>query len=293
MVEKYAINYSSNMNDGIISSAKIWYPYLSVQEKNEIFLKRRMKLGNRIGFSGLNMIMNNQKNANNPDKYEDGKAILINKEMFKNAQDLYMGVDPICDIMMLSHETPGVSLMYAVADSPAITVEDPEQGILAFAHCGCEYIDRNLPMQTVEALQKEAGSKIENLRIYVGPYAHKENYIYAGYPAWAKNSMKNYVLPTKKEGFEQKELYMIDIKGALAEQFSQVGIKQDKIYYSPEDTITGNYYSNSVSSPYYFDPENRQPNKNGRLVTGAFYPVYASAYFNDVEIAPNMMLIKK
>lgn len=291
-MEKYAINYSSNMNDGIIASAKVWYPYLSASEKNQIFLQRRMKLGDRIGFSGLNMIMNTQKNAKSPDKYEDGKAILITKQMIEGKKDLYMEVDPVCDIMMLSHETPGVSLMYAVADCPTITVEDPTQGILAFAHCGCEYIDRNLPMQTVEALQKEAGSKIENLKIYVGPHAQINDYIYAGYPNWAKNGMKEHLYPITKPGFEDKNLYMVDIDGALAKQFKQAGIKDENVYYSPENTITDNYYSNSISSQRYFDPANRNPNKNGRFATGAFYPLDDNVY-NTAERVPNKIYVKK
>lgn len=270
-MEKYAINYYSNMDDGIMSSAKMWYPYLSNSEKSQIFLQRRMKLGQRFGFSGLNMIMNNQKNKANPDKYEDGKAILITKDMIGVYQDLYEGIDPVCDIMMISHETPNVSIMYSVADCPVITVEDPTQGIVALSHCGCEYIDRNLPIQTVEALQKEAASKVSNLRVFVGPYAHARDYIYEGYPTWANQSMKKYVIPTEKRYFENQELYMIDIKGALANQFEQVGLKPEQIYYSPENTITGNYYSNSISSPHYYNKDAIDPNKKGRFITGVFY----------------------
>ena len=87
-----------------------------------------------------------------------------------------------------------------MSDCPILIIEDRKLGVTAISHCGAVYINRYLPLQTVEALEKEYGSKPENLYAYIGSHIHKENYIYETYPKWATN--KENKLSVQKEPSE-------------------------------------------------------------------------------------------
>jgi copper oxidase (laccase) domain-containing protein len=129
-----------------------------------------------------------------------------------------------------------------MADCPILIVEDREKEVTALSHCGASYINRMLPVDTVKALIKEFNSNIDDLYVYVGSCAKKENYIYDKYPFWATDEKvwKDLIIE-KEDGFH------IDMNGAIRKQLEQIGIKH--IEESPIDTITDNrYYSHRAAS---------------------------------------------
>lgn len=124
-----------------------------------------------------------------------------------------------------------------MADCPILIVEDRRKGVTALSHCGASYIDRELPKDTIRALQKEYQSNLEDLYVYVGSCAKKESYIYDTYPRWANNTYM------WKDNIEEKEDgFHINMNGAIRIQLEELGITH--IEESPLDTITNDkFYS--------------------------------------------------
>ena len=129
-----------------------------------------------------------------------------------------------------------------MADCPILIVEDRAKEVTALSHCGASYINRKLPIDTVQALIKEFNSNIDDLHVYVGSCAKKENYIYDKYPFWATDEevWKDFIIK-KEDGFH------IDMNGAIRKQLENIGINH--IEESPVDTIIDSrYYSHRASS---------------------------------------------
>ncbi len=106
-----------------------------------------------------------------------------------------------------------------MAYCPIMIAEDRKQGVTALSHCGAIYINRLLPKQTIEALQKEYNSNVEDIYVYIGSCAHKESYIYDNYPRWATNKKvwKDTIL-------KRNNRYFIDMPKAISKQLEEIGV---------------------------------------------------------------------
>jgi len=168
--------------------------------------------------------------------YKDGKYIVLN--INKNSED-YWTQRLETDILILRENTNKIAVAHQMADCPIIIAEDRRLGVTALSHCGAKYINRLLPKQTIEALQKEYNSNVEDIYVYVGSCAKKESYIYETYPKWATNKevWKN-AIEQKKDG------YHIDMIQAISNQLQEIGVRHIRI--SKNNTITDkNYYSHA------------------------------------------------
>lgn len=175
---------------------------MSRGEIRDDFNRRRIEFGKRNGFDGLKILTPIQKSFPNlqekteeekqillekyNSKYADGHFVRITQEMIDRYTDLY-DLDIYSDILMIVKELPGIALAYPVADCPVLFVEDTKNQVAAMAHCGGEYIDRELPAQVVEAVRKETDAKREDLNVFVGPHAQKESFIYDKTPVWVRH----------------------------------------------------------------------------------------------------------
>lgn len=106
--------------------------------------------------------------------------------MIQGYSDLY-DLDIYSDILMVGRELPGIALAYPVSDCPVVFVQDMKNEVVAMAHCGGEYIDRELPYQMVDAIREETDAKMEDIGVYVGPHIQKESYTYDRFPKWIQN----------------------------------------------------------------------------------------------------------
>ena len=249
--------FETGIEDGIMSRNKKFYEEgLSQNEINTYFYKTRQKIGEKYGFKGEKVFQANQKTNNNNVNYTDGKYIVINEEYLKKED--YWEENLEADILIISNKYKNVVIGNQMADCPIVIIEDRKLGVTALAHCGVSYIDRQLPKQIVEALEKEYNSNPENLYAYIGSCAKKESYIYDKYPTWATNESvwKNYIV--KKDN-----KYYIDTEGAIIKQLEEKGLKNITI--SPHDTVKSDkYYSHSASY-------NGNKNKFGQNFVGFFY----------------------
>ncbi len=233
--------FESGIEDGVMSRNKKFYKDdMSQEEINQLFLETRLRLGKKYGFDGRKMFQANQKTATNGIVYPDGKYIVIND---KNLQkEDYWYEDLRADILIISNKYPNIVIGNQMADCPIVIAEDRKLGITALAHCGASYIDRKLPIQTIEALQKEFHSNLSDIYVYITSCASKENYIYNCYPKWATNQAvwENAII-------EENGSYHIDMLTAIISQLKEIGITN--IEYSHEDTITSpKFYSHNASS---------------------------------------------
>jgi hypothetical protein len=232
--------FESNLSDGIMSRNKKFYDKnLSQEEINCIFKKTRLNIGKKYGFNGLKIIQPVQKTDTNNVNYKDGKYVIINDNYLKNKDLWYENIES--DIIIISSKFKHIVIGNQCADCPILIVEDRRLGVTALAHCGVTYIDRKLPKMTVEALQKEYNSNINDLYVYISSYAHKENYLYDNYPKWAKDKdiWTNSIIKIDNK-------YHIDMEKAIINQLNELGIKHLKV--SRIDTISNPLYASHYAS---------------------------------------------
>ena len=249
--------FETGTKEGLMTRNKKFYDESFSQEKvNELFYKIRQNIGKKYGFKGEKMFQTNQKNNFNNVNYTDGKYVIISDKNLKKDDLWYENIE--ADILIISNKYKNIVVGNQMADCPIVIVEDRYLGVTALAHCGASYIDRKLPIQIIEALQKEFDSKIDNLYVYISSCIRKESYIYDKYPSWAKNKQVWNKAIIKKENN-----YYIDLVTAILEQLQSINIKNIEI--SPNDTATNpNFYSHSASFK-------GDKTKSGQNFVGFFY----------------------
>lgn len=221
-------------------------------DKNAIFRKHRHELADKEGFEWGKMFMadQNDKSGTSFELTED--YVEANPEGWTDIRE---------DILIITDKVPGVVVGHPVADCPVVIMEDKTKGVAAVCHCSAELIDKKMPMMVADALSSKFNSKDEDITAYVSACAG-DAWTYNSYPNWATDEAvwKNGIIP------DEKGLYHINLRNALADQFVERKIKN--VVYSPVDTITNSdYYSNSTSSPYGLN----DPTKYGRNFIGAVY----------------------
>ncbi len=227
--------FEANKKDGVMSRNKIFYKDgLTQEEVNEIFKETRIKLGKKYGFDGLKIIQAVQKNNLNKVNYPDGKYINIKEKNLTKDDYWYLNLE--ADILIISNEYKGIVVGNMCADCPIVIAEDRRKGVTALAHCGAAYIDRNLPSQIIESLQKEYKSNVDDIYVYISSGAKKENFIYDTYPHWATNK------EVWKDCIEEEnDKYKIDMYKAILKQLTDKQIKHIEI--NKIDTVTNKDYA--------------------------------------------------
>lgn len=247
--------FETSIDDGIMSKNPKFYNDVSEEEIKEIFHKRRIKLGQKLGINGNHIFKANQKGQYKTN-HKDGDYILLDEKYMK--KDDYYEEELPTDILIISSKYPKVAVGNPQADCPILICEDRKKEYTALSHCGGSFIDRELPKDTIEALKKCCGSNVNDVYVYIGSCIKKESYIYDSYPTWAtnKNVWEGYIL--KKDN-----KYHIDLVGAIEKQLKEIGIKHIDV--SPIDTFKdNNYYSHAAAVKGFKE-------KNGQNFVGFYY----------------------
>lgn len=249
--------FETGIKDGIMSRNKKFYnKNLTQPEINKIFLKTRQKIGRKYGINGLHMFQALQKTPSNKLNYEDGKYIVISEKNMQ--QEDYWFEELPADILILSNQYKNVIIGNQMSDCPVIIAEDRKNGVTALSHCGASYINRKLPIQTIEALIKEYNSDVSNIYVYIGSCIKKESYTYDCYPKWATTTEVWQDCISEENG-----LYKIDLVKAIIKQLESINIKH--IYVSKIDTYANeNYYSHLAE-------HQGNEKKTGQNFVGFFY----------------------
>ncbi len=257
--------FSTNLSDGAFSSSVKFYPK---EYTNEMIVKeyhkRVVDISKKYDFDPLRLIKVAQKGVNKSSIHEDGKHILITnelvEELFKDYKYL-VDTELFCDIFVMKSDVKDTVIGVPGADCPPIVAFSKDKEIVSIAHCGGSYIDRYLPVNVVDALQKEKKVLDEDIKVYVGPCIGKESYIYDRYPKWATNSdIWNDAIVK-----DDDNNYYIDLRYAIKKQLLKRNIKEENIIFNPIDTYENeNYPSNRALSQ-------GEEKKIGQMFTGAFY----------------------
>lgn len=274
MLQTNLNQFYSTISHGNMNTDPEFYEGMTKAEIREDFNRRRIKLGREYNFDGLKILTPIQKSRPNLDgksleeqqkliekynsKYQDGHYVRITEDMIELYDDLY-DLDIYSDILMIDENLPGIALAYPVADCPVVIAEDTENHVVAMAHCGGEYIDRDLPGQLIDSLYEECDSHPLNISVYVGPHAQESSFTYDCFPKFIKNERNWEGCLTEVNG-----LIHINMGKAILMQLAQRGVSLENTYVSKFDTITNPiFYSNNRAR---FDKE-----KAGRFYTGCFY----------------------
>lgn len=267
--------FYSTISHGNMNTNKNFYPEgMTKEEIRKDFDERRIQLGREHDFNGLKVLTPIQKSRPTlagkteeeirvlmekyNSKYPDGHYVRITEDMIAPYEDLY-DLDIYSDILMIDSSITGVALAYPVADCPVVFARDNKNDVVAMAHCGGEYIDRDLPGQIVDSLREELDSDPCDISIYIGPHAQEESFTYNCFPPFIKNE-------ERWEGClrEENGLIHINMDRAIMMQLVQRGVCVESIYSSKFDTITNpQFYSNNRAR---FDSR-----KAGRFYTGCVY----------------------
>ena len=256
-METKIIIFETGKEEGIMSTnPKFYSKETTIEEIQKQFLKVRKNVVKKHNIDAKKIVMAHQKNDNNLLEYKDGKYIVIKEEYF--TKNDYWYIDLQTDILILPEKIKNIIVGHQMSDCPILIIEDRKLGVTAISHCGAAYINRYLPRQTVEALEKEYGSQPENLYVYIGSHIHKENYIYDTYPKWATNEnvWKNNIIKKEKG-------YHIDMTSAIITQLKPKGIYNIKV--SKYNTATcEKYYS-------HYEATRGNNNKLGQNFVGFYY----------------------
>lgn len=266
--------YSTIKNGNMNTNPNYYKDGMTKEEIRKDFNNRRIELGREFNYPGLRVLTPIQKSR--PDlegktkeekkilidkydsKYPDGHYVRITNDMIEGYEDLY-DLDIYADILMMDSSVTDTALAYPTADCPVIIARDNHKNVAALAHCGGEYIDRELPGQIIDALREEFNSNPSDISIYIGPHAKKENFTYDRIPKFIQN-------PKYWEGclIEENGLIHINMDKAILMQLASRGIRLNNIRINEYDTITNpNFYSNNAAR---FDSS-----RIGRFYTGCFF----------------------
>lgn len=243
---------------GTMNTAAGFYPMKMTLEKRQAsFLRKRKKLGKVNDYDYKKFFMADQTT-------QDGSYCVLTPELIAEKDDGWLRDIPE-DILIITKDTPGVVIGHPVADCPVIIMNDKKHGATALGHCSAEMVDIRLPMHIFFALQKEFGTTINDVKVYVSSCI-SDKWEYDSYPKFANNKDVWAGAISEVHTLDKGTYYNIDIRKAVLKQLLGVGIRYSDIYWNMDDTLTdSNYYSNSGARI--------DSSKKGRNFAGAYYPL--------------------
>ncbi len=235
------VTFNSTINYGQMS-LKFINKDLPREERLSILHDNKEKFIKKIGLNYKNIFIANQKNMKTSDLYEDGYCFELTPDHIKEYDDLY-NLNVYADITKISSNIRNVAIAFPAADCAIMKAVNMKTNEIVLSHCGGEYIDRYLPMQTIDAL----GGSEKDINIYVSPFAHKLFYLDINNLAWANNPSV-WVGCKDEASTELGTSVTIDIRKALKKQLIERKIPENNIFMSSFDTVNSNlFYSNAKS----------------------------------------------
>lgn len=244
------------------------------QEMKEEFLSSRVNAGFKYGFDGKKIVVPYEVYG----RYKRGHYFVADDNVYAMDDDLW-NVDIPGDVVVLKKDNPGMAIAYPVSDDPVVIVEDQEKGACSLVHCDMERIGKEMPVYAVDALVKEVGSNISDLKVYISSNLKKENNFYFVKPAlinkdkkvWKgcikRGSSVNVNLCNKALRNLLKHLvHSIDQEMAIYNMLVKKGVLPSNITISEIDTFTDPVYYSSVAESIY-----GLGSKNGKFLVGAYY----------------------
>jgi len=137
---------------------------------------------------------------------------------------------------VLVTQEKGLALMLFTADCQGTSFYDPVTQTIALAHISRKTLCDGLPQKTLEFLKEELCVERENLIVHVGPSIQKESYAFP----LPLETVHPVLLPYTQE--RDGNAY-IDLPGAHRAELLRLGIQEENIMISNDDTASPNYFS--------------------------------------------------
>ena len=243
---------------GPMTTAASFYPMkMTLEKRQSSFLKKRKQMSEVNDF-------NYQKFFSAKQILQDGSYCVLTPELINKKEDGWLLNIPE-DILIITKETPGVVVGHPIADWPVVIMVDKKHGATAVGYCSNEMVDQGLPVNIFLALEKEFGTKKDDVKIFVSSCI-SEKCKYNDYPNFINNegmwidAIKKVYLPKKNS------YYTLDIRKAILTQILGIGIPIENIYWNMDDTLMDSNYYSMIGSK-------KDKSKNGRNFAGAYYPL--------------------
>ncbi len=138
-----------------------------------------------------------------------------------------------------------IFLTLTVADCLPIFLYDPQKEVVGLIHAGWQGLKNRIIKKTIHKLQKEFGSKAQNILVAVGPAIDVNNYevgreLVVYFQRYAKSAIMN-----------QMGKKYLDLKKIAQIQLKEAGIKKENMEISLENTYdkNGKYFSYRRDKP--------------------------------------------
>lgn len=241
-----------------------------IKRIKEEFLENRILRGKKYGFDGKKIIV-----PNDAGNHELGSYFVADDKIYSEKDDLIY-VKKSKDIVLLKSENPGIVIGYPVADDPVVIIEDKKNLVSALAHCNLDKISKKIPLYMIKALENEAGSNVEDLKVYISSNLKKQHNRFIIRPktikenpgVWKDSIQKYKVNNIKKISTIMKEFlsYQVDQEKAISNMLVKKGIKPENITISDNDTYqSGTLYSDRKVKDY------KNIDLQGKFLVGAYY----------------------
>jgi polyphenol oxidase len=147
-----------------------------------------------------------------------------------------LGDDQYCDALVSN--TPKILLAIKTADCVPVLIADPGTGAFAAVHAGWRGTSTSIVLGAIDQLQREYGSRPEDLRAAIGPAANNCCY-----------EVGSDVIDRFKELFPQSDHLFtptrdgharIDLHAANRDQLIQAGVAPERIHIAPLCTMDRN-----------------------------------------------------
>ena len=142
------------VSQGILSSLNIG---IHRGDRWENVLKNYEILGSALGFDTKNLVLSHQTHTD----------IVLRVGKAQAGAGLYGPELPECDGLITNE--PGVALAVFTADCTPILLHDPVTGAVGAVHAGWRGTAAAIAGKAVEAMEREFGTKPENIRAAIGP----------------------------------------------------------------------------------------------------------------------------
>lgn len=205
-------------------------------------------IGKRYGFDSKKLITP----LDNGMSHKLGDYFVASENLYEKEENLKKLKTP-GNIVILKRDNPGIAVGYSVSDDPVVIMEDQEKGITALAHCGIKQITQRIPLYMIKAMQKEAGSNIKNIKVYISSNLKKENNKVIFRPKEIKNNPEVWKGQVKRShklepsrGTIEKVINItkflteksINQEGAITKMLIQRGINPESITINNKNTYT-------------------------------------------------------
>ena len=168
-------------------------------------------LGSALGFDPEKLVMSHQIHSD-----------IVRVVTDKDCAGLLHRNYPECDALVTN--TPGVSLLVFTADCTPLLFHDPVTGAVGAAHAGWRGTAQAIGAKTVEAMVREFGCDVKNIRAAIGPniaQCHFETD--ADVPEAMLAAFGEGIRPYIRQ---QGEKYHLDLKAVNAFSLRQIGLEQ-------------------------------------------------------------------